>query len=227
MKQDIKHVAIIMDGNARWAVAQNLPIKDGHKAGAEAIRALLPIFIEHHIPYLTLYAFSSENWQRPEEEINFLLQLLNDYIISEINELKDQKIKLKIIGNFAKLDDKLKTLIDEVNQSSVDEPKLTLCIAFDYGARAEIVDACKAIIKNSLKDIDEKTFENCLYDGFMPSVDILIRTADTYRISNFLLWQIAYAELFFLKKFWPDFRREDLIDVLKRFKIRQRNFGAR
>lgn len=224
---NIKHLAIIMDGNARWATSNNTLKANGHQKGANNARDILPIAIEFGIPYLTLYAFSSENWHREEKEIKVLMNLLSYYLKTEANSLLKNGVKLKVIGKIDRLSPSLQNRINYVVDLTKANDKITLCIAFGYGGRLEIVDACQAIIDSGKKNITEKEFASYLYDPQMPEVDLLIRTSGVCRISNFLLWQIAYAELYFCKNNWPDFTREDLLEAINDYKHRKRTFGTR
>ena len=225
-KSIIQHLAIIMDGNARWAEAHGLQKSEGHKNGAETIRKLLPIIMELNIPYLTLYAFSSENWRRSNEETSFLLNLLNYYLQKEVDALHKNGIRLKVIGKFHRLNQSTQKSIYQAIEKTNDNNKMTLCIAFSYGGRLEIIDACQKIINSGTQEISEDSFRNYLYDPDMPDVDLLIRTSGTFRVSNFLLWQTAYAELHFSTKYWPDFGKEDIIAALDDYSQRKRNFGS-
>lgn len=224
---DIKHVAIIMDGNARWAKEKGLAKTEGHKNGAEAIRKLLPAAAELGINYLTLYTFSTENWRRPVQETEFLLRLFESYLSKEIDSLNKNGIRLKIIGDFSRFSQKLQNRIDNSIKVTENNNKITLCLAFSYGGRTEIVNACQKVINSGKLTINEEELGKYLYDEEMPDVDLLIRTGGIYRVSNFLLWQIAYAEMFFTKKYWPDFTKDDLIEALDDYSRRKRNFGAR
>lgn len=224
---DIKHLAIIMDGNARWASEHGLSKAEGHKTGAETIRKLIPHIMDLNIPYLTLYTFSHENWQRGKEETSFLLNLLDYYLKKEVVSLNKNGIRIKIIGNFDRLNHLTQKRIEEAIELTKNNDKMTLCIAFSYGSRLEIVDACQKIINSGNKEITEDSFKNYLYDPDMPDVDLLIRTSGVFRVSNFLLWQAAYAELYFSKRYWPDFDKNDIIEALDDYSKRKRNFGAR
>lgn len=227
MSQELKHLAIIMDGNARWAAQNNYAKPHGHKKGAEVAKSIIKKSVSLNIPYLTLYAFSSENWYRPIEEVSILLDLLRHYVKNEIKELHDNGIKLKVIGKLSNLDEKLKQDIQAATELTKNNTKMTLCIAFGYGSRMEILDACQKIADAGIKAVTEEIFQNALYDPEMPDVDLLIRPSGVYRISNFLLWQSAYAELMFIDKFWPDFEDADLENAIHEFSKRQRNFGRR
>jgi len=223
----VNHLAIIMDGNARWANSQKLPYSQGHLVGADRIKKLIPHFIELGIPYVTLYAFSSENWRRSKIEVAFLLKLLYHYLEKETASLHKNGVKIKVIGRLNLLNDKLKKQINDAVELTKNNNIITICIAFSYGGRTEIVDACQNILDSGKTNIDEEEFKNYLYDPTMPDVDLLIRTSGELRISNFLLWQIAYAELYFSLKYWPDFAKEDIIAALDDYEKRKRTFGAR
>ncbi len=223
----IKHLAIIMDGNARWAKENKVAKAQGHKKGAENARDLLQAAMELNIPYLTLYSFSSENWQRPPAEVSVLINLLAFYLEREISAINKNGIRLKIIGKLDKLSDKLQKTIANAVKITQHNEKMTLCVAFSYGSRAEIIDACNQIIKDQKHDITEEQFKNYLYDPQMPDVDLLIRTSGMQRISNFLLWQSAYAELYFTSEYWPDFKKDDLLLAIEDYSMRIRKFGGR
>lgn len=223
----VNHLAIIMDGNARWALSNGVPKSEGHRVGANNVKKLLPALIELHIPYVTLYTFSSENWHRSKTEIAFLLKLLRNYLKNEATSLHQNGIRIKIIGRLEQAGQLLqKQMLDSVELTK-HNTKMTLCIAFSYGGRAEIIDACQKIINSGKTQISENEFQDYLYDNEMPDVDLLIRTSGELRISNFLLWQSAYAELHFISKYWPEFTKEDLIEALDNYSKRKRNFGAR
>ena len=224
---NIKHLAIIMDGNARWAATHNLPKSEGHRAGADKVHELLPEFINLKILYVTLYTFSSENWQRSTTEISFLMKLLNIYLKKELYNLHRNGIKIKVIGRLNLLSDSLQKQINNAIELTKDNNKLTLCIAFSYGSRQEITDACTKIIASGKTEILESDIQNALYDPEMPDVDLLIRPGGVFRISNFLLWQAAYAELYFSQKYWPDFNKEDIINAIDDYSKRKRTFGKR
>lgn len=226
-KHNINHLAIIMDGNARWARANNLSKAQGHQKGAEVAKALIPIIAKLDIPYTTLYAFSSENWQRPADEVEMLIKLLTFYIQSEADNLNKNGVKLKIIGKLDKLSANLQEEIKQTIDLTKHNNKITLCIAFSYGSRTEIVDACQKIINSDVKEITEEHFKQYLYDPEMPDVDLLIRPSGEHRISNFLLWQAAYAELYFSNKFWPEFDEAELNKAIENYSTRTRRFGQR
>ncbi len=227
------HIAIIMDGNARYAKSKSLPIKVGHKIGSDNVQKIANNCIEIGVKYLTIYAFSSENWNRPKEEVDYLMSLLYEYLSKESQELIDSGIKIVVSGNLNSVEEKLKNKIRQVEELSKNNSKLTLSVAFSYGARQEIVDAVKKIaiaVKNQeiiIDDIDEDLFKKHLYHPEIPDPDLLIRTAGDLRISNFLLWQIAYTEFYFSEKFWPEFNKFELIKAINNFNKRERRYGKR
>lgn len=227
------HIAIIMDGNARYAKSKSLPIKVGHKIGSDNVQKIANNCIEIGVKYLTIYAFSSENWNRPKEEVDYLMSLLYEYLSKESQELIDSGVKIVVSGNLNSVEEKLKNKIRQVEELSKNNSKLTLSVAFSYGARQEIVDAVKKIaiaVKNQeiiIDDINEDLFKKHLYHPEIPDPDLLIRTAGDLRISNFLLWQIAYTEFYFSEKFWPEFDKFELIKAINNFNKRERRYGKR
>ncbi|MCC8418013.1 MAG: di-trans,poly-cis-decaprenylcistransferase [Rickettsia endosymbiont of Bryobia graminum] len=223
----INHLAIIMDGNARWALSKDLPKSEGHKAGAGNLKKLIPNLVELNIPYVTLYAFSSENWHRSKAEITFLLKLLQYYLKNETHALHKNGVRIKVIGRLNQLTQTLQKQIYTATELTKHNTKITVCIAFSYGARAEIIDACQKIIDSGINTINEEEFKNYLYDKEMPDVDLLIRTSGLFRISNFLLWQAAYAELYFTDKYWPDINKDDIVAAIDNYSKRKRTFGTR
>ena len=220
----VKHVAIIMDGNGRWGLNKKKSRNSGHKAGLKTIEKILKQSIKNKIRYLTLYAFSTENWQRPKKEINFLFKLLEDFLINKTKDLNKSEIKLKIIGKKKIFSYKLKKLIKYSEFSTKNNNKLQLNLAINYGSKSEIVDSVKLTQKNKMP-INEKNITNNLYTSSIPDPEILIRTGNTHRLSNFLLWQLSYAEIFFEKKLWPDFTALDYNRIINKFKRLKRNFG--
>lgn len=226
------HVAIIMDGNGRWARARGLPRTEGHRRGAESVRVAIRSAIEAGVSYLTLYGFSSENWTRPSDEVRDLMGLLRFYLRSEIAELKKNGVRLRVIGDRARLDADIQKLITEAEKETRDNVRLTLVIALSYGGRSEIVAAARALADKaatgviSPEDIDEQAFAGALYTAGIPDPDLLIRTSGEHRISNFLLWQLAYAEFVFLDTLWPDFSADDFANAIKDFQGRERRFGG-
>lgn len=224
-----QHIGIIMDGNGRWAQKRGKPRREGHKKGVQTLKKLARIVGNKGIPYLTVYAFSTENWKRPRPEVNFLLKLFHQTIENEIDELKEEDISIKIIG---RRDGLPKYLVDEINKvekETYENEGLNLNIAFNYGGRAEIIDAANRILQNDqvdMENITEEKFSDYLYSKRTPDVELLIRTGGEKRISNFLLWQIAYAELYFTDTYWPDFDSDDLEEALEEYSCRERRFGG-
>jgi undecaprenyl diphosphate synthase len=219
----VKHVAIIMDGNGRWGIKHKKSRNLGHKEGLKTVEKIIKASIKNKIKYLTLYAFSTENWKRPKKEINFLFNLLENFLLSKISELYKQNIKLKIIGKkiFSK---KINTLLNKSEKKTSKNKKLQINLALNYGSKSEIVHSFNIINKNK-KKINEKNISKHLFTQNIPDPDLLIRTGNTQRLSNFLLWQLAYSEIFFEKKLWPDFNENDYNGILKKYKKIKRNFG--
>jgi undecaprenyl diphosphate synthase len=232
MKRDkLQHIAIIMDGNNRWAKKHGLSVALGHKQGAEAARKALMGCLKLKIPYLTLYTFSSENWNRDPEEVSDLMDLLKIYLSNEMSLLIEKDVRVRIIGNKEKFPQDIVSLIDRCEEATKHNTKLCLQIALSYGGREEIIEAQKKLFfdlesgKIKTEEIDEVLFENYLYTKNIPAPDLLIRTSGEYRISNFLLWQIAYAELYFTKTLWPDFSLVHLRRAINNFYKRERRYG--
>ena len=221
----IKHVAIIMDGNGRWGIKNKGSRNLGHRAGLDTVETIIEETLKQNINYLTLYTFSTENWKRPKKEISFLFTLLERFLSMKINKLIKNKIKLKIIGSKKKFSKKLKKLLNESEKITNKNKKLQIILALNYGSKEELLNAIKLVNKSKEK-ITEKNIENNLYTSGMPNPDILIRTGNTNRLSNFLLWQLAYTEIFFEKKLWPDFNKKDFKKILSNFKKIKRNFGS-
>ncbi len=227
-----KHVAIIMDGNGRWAKKRGMPRTLGHRAGMDALRRAVRASAEFGIGWLTVYAFSTENWRRPPEETGFLFSLLEEYLYREIEELKREKVRIRFIGSDVGLPQKLVTLMHDVEKSTSLNDGLTLNIAFNYGGRDEIVAACQKIagkcLAGDLKigDIDEVCFSQHCYAPDIPDPELVIRTSGEVRISNFLLWQVAYAEFVVLDVLWPDFAKEHLQQSIDIYRKRSRRFGG-
>ena len=219
----INHVAIIMDGNGRWGLKHKKTRNEGHKSGLPTVEKIIKETIKQKIDYLTLYAFSTENWNRPKKEINYLFDLLESFLSNKIKDLHKQNIKLKIIGvkNFSK---KLNKLLNLSEIKTAKNTSLQVNLALNYGSKTEILNAIKKMNKNNDK-INEKNFKKYLQTKNIPDPDLLIRTGNTKRLSNFLLWQLAYTEIFFEKKLWPDFKEKDYIRIIKKFKKIKRNFG--
>ena len=221
----ISHVAIIMDGNGRWGLKHKKSRNLGHKAGLITVEKILKESIKCKVKYLTLYTFSADNWKRPKKEINFLFNLLESFLLKKLNKLITNGIKLKIIGDQTLFTTKLKKILKDSELKTKNNNKIQVNIALNYGSKNEILNAIKLINKNE-KIITEKHLENNLYTKNIPDPDLLIRTGNTKRLSNFLLWQIAYTEIFFEKKLWPDFNIQDYKKILNNFKRLKRNFGS-
>ena len=218
-----KHVAIIMDGNGRWGLKYKNSRNLGHKSGLKTVDRIIKSSIKHNIKYLTLFAFSTENWKRPKNEIKYLFKLLENFIKERIVEFNKNNIKLKIIG-LKKFSTKLNKLLSDSEKKTKKNKKLQINLALNYGSKDEIIHTIKKLIKKN-KKINEKNISKFLFTGSIPDPDILIRTGNTHRLSNFLLWQIAYSEIFFEKKLWPDFNEKDYNKILNKFKKIKRNFG--
>jgi|TARA_Y100000389_G_scaffold192917_1_gene221087 undecaprenyl diphosphate synthase len=219
----INHVAIIMDGNGRWGLKHKKSRNKGHKAGLKTVEKIIKTSINQKIKYLTLYAFSTENWKRPKKEVNYLLKLLENFLLQKINELNKQNIKLKIIGE-KKFSQKLNKLLKLSEKKTSKNNKLQINLAINYGSKKELINALKLLNKSKLI-LNEKNLIKFLHTRNIPDPELLIRTGNTSRLSNFLLWQIAYSEIFFIKKLWPDFNENDFIKILNQFKNVKRNFG--
>ncbi len=219
----LNHVAIIMDGNGRWGLKYKNSRNAGHKAGLKTVEEIIKETIKNNIKYLTLYAFSTENWKRPKQEIKFLFNLLENFLINKIEDLNKQNIKLKIIGvkNFSS---KLNKLLNQSEIKTSKNSKLQINLALNYGSKFELINAFNKL-KKSKKKINEKNFLNYLQTKDIPDPDILIRTGNTKRLSNFLLWQLAYSEIFFEKKLWPAFSKSDFNRIIKEYRKIKRNFG--
>ena len=227
----LQHIAIIMDGNGRWASRQGLPRSMGHKKGAEVVKEITKAAAEKGIKYLTLYAFSTENWQRSEEEVSYLMTLLRQYLKNDLKEIKENKIRIRFIGERYMLDKDIQQSMADLEEETAEFNKMTLCIALSYGSRQEIISAVKKtaqLIKNgdiSVEDVDINLFSSMLYTKDIPDPDLLIRTSGEQRISNYLLWQIAYSEFAFTDVLWPDFTPELLQQMIDNFNTRERRYG--
>jgi len=221
-----KHVAIIMDGNGRWGLKKKNSRNFGHRRGIIRVEEVINQSIKKKIKFLTLYAFSSDNWKRPKIEINFLLNLLENYIDREFNNLKNKNIKIKVLGDISKFPTRLKTKLRKVESKTNNNTLIQINIALNYSSRQELINAFKKINYNKKKKITEILISNNLYTKNIPDPEILIRTGNTNRLSNFLLWQINYTEIFFVKKLWPDFNKKDFNKILNKFNQIKRNFGA-
>lgn len=223
------HVAIIMDGNGRWATKRNIIRTAGHQVGVETIREIVRYSSNCGIKALTLYAFSTENWQRPKEEVGFLMALFRKYFVKETPELCEENVRINVIGDRSKLDDELNSIIDDSMEKSNNNTGMVLSFAINYGGQDEILNACNKCIENinagKNETVTKEMLEENLYTAGLPELDLLIRTGGDIRISNFLLWQCAYAEFVFVDTLWPDFTKEEYICALEEFSKRKRRFG--
>jgi undecaprenyl diphosphate synthase len=223
-----RHIAIIMDGNGRWAKKRNLPRVEGHKAGSKSVREVVETCARIGIKYLTLYAFSKENWKRPRSEISTLWRLLEDYLKKDYKVLKKNQLRLKVIGQREALPASVQKELARVENLTKDYDRMTIIMALNYGGRAEIVEAVKNIFHDNSTEIntlDEDKFSRYLFTAEIPDPDLLIRTSGEMRVSNFLLWQIAYSEIWITPEFWPDFRKKHLLQALLDYQRRERRFG--
>ncbi len=227
-----QHVAIIMDGNGRWARARGKPRIFGHRAGAESVRAIVDTSARLELEAVTLYAFSTENWKRPQREVSGLMQMLKRYLRSELKEVHRQNIKFQAIGKIEGLSEDVQKEIAAATEITSKNTGTILSVALNYGGRAEIVEACQKAVKNlwqkgkSIEDLSETDIQENLYTHNLPEVDLLIRTSGEYRISNFLLWQLAYSEIYVTETLFPDFRRKDIFEAILDFQKRERRFGG-
>jgi undecaprenyl diphosphate synthase len=227
-----QHVAVIMDGNGRWAQKRHLPRIAGHRAGVKAAREIIESCARLKLPCLTLYAFSLENWRRPQAEVDFLMRLLREYLSRELPVIHKNNIKLQVIGRSEQLPDAVRSDIEEGMRLTANNTGMKLVVALNYGARAELVDAFNALLKRAQTNgergtpIDEQQISEHLYTAGLPDPDLLIRTSGEMRVSNFLLWQIAYAEIYITETLWPDFSRERLLEALLDFQKRERRYGG-
>ncbi|MGQ9465167.1 MAG: isoprenyl transferase [bacterium] len=230
----IKHIAIIMDGNGRWARKRGLPRVIGHREGVESVREIVRTSRDLHINYLTLYAFSTENWKRPKDEVQTLMNMLEEMIVKETAELHKNNVRINAIGRISELNPNTKKALENALELTKHNTRLVLTLCLNYGGQGEIVDAVKKIIMEDrqrhfdLEAFNEKVFSQYLYDPALPPPDLLIRTGAEHRerISNFLLWQIAYAEIYFTKTLWPDFRKKEFLKAIDDYNKRERLFGA-
>ena len=227
-----RHIAIIMDGNGRWAKERGLPRLEGHRAGAESVREVMEACIELGVEYHTLYAFSSENWSRPATEVTALMSLLDRFLDEKAKDLDRQNVRLLAIGQLDRLPVKTRALVERIKARTSEHKTLTLVLALSYGGREEIVAAARSLAVDAVagnispSEIDADLFASRLQTAGIPDPDLLVRTSGEMRVSNFLLWQISYAEMVIVKKFWPDFRQGDLFEVVEEYKRRNRRFGA-
>lgn len=226
-----KHIAIIMDGNGRWAKKRGMPRSFGHKKGAENVVNITRAMKESGVKYLTLYAFSTENWQRSQDEVSALMQLLRDYLDKEFREIMENNVRILFIGEKSMLAEDILEKMAIVEEKSRNNDGLTLCVALSYGSRQEILSATQKAMKAAIKgelspeELSTDIFASLLYTHDIPDPDILIRTSGEKRISNYLLWQIAYSELFFTNTLWPDFTKDELLSIIKEFNSRERRYG--
>ena len=231
ISNQLKHIAIIMDGNGRWAKLNNKTRLEGHSKGVSTVRKIIKKSIELKVAYLSLYAFSKDNWKRPKIEINGLIGLFLQTIEKELNTFMKNDIKVSFVGDVSRFPTALRKLIDKTTQDTYDNCTLNLNIALGYSGRIEILESAKKIINKvmsgnlSINNIDEAVFSNHLYRSYLPDPDLLIRTGGEHRISDFMLWQIAYCEIFFIKKCWPDFNEADFSDIVSEFNNRERRYG--
>ena len=232
LKEPPRHVAIIMDGNGRWALSHSLPRTEGHRRGADAVKQTVRACLDLNIDYLTLFAFSSENWKRPKAEVQTLMGLLRFYLRSEIDALIKSDIRLRVIGDRQALEQEIQKLIHFAEERTKENSRLNLTVALNYGGRREILLAVRAMVRDAtvgeldLECISEKHFEERLETHGIPDPDLLIRTSGECRLSNFLLWQCAYSELVFVETLWPDFGKEELISAIEDFNSRERRYGG-
>lgn len=230
-KNTLNHLAVIMDGNGRWAAKRGLPRNMGHKKGAEVVVEIAKAAKEAGIKYLTLYAFSTENWKRSPEEVSGLMSLLRQYLDRNFKELEENGVRIRFIGEREMLDADIVSKMEKLEQSTAGNDSIVLQIALSYGSRQEILHTAAKVaelVKNgdiSVKDIDEKLFSDMLYTGGIPDPDLIVRTSGEQRISNYLLWQAAYSELFFTPTLWPDFNKEELAQIIENFQTRERRYG--
>tara|TARA_Y100001958_G_C21210213_1_gene536006 strand:+ start:1052 stop:1729 length:678 start_codon:yes stop_codon:yes gene_type:complete len=221
----LQHIAIIMDGNGRWGLKKKKSRNYGHLQGIKTVEKIIQASLKIRLNYLTLYTFSTENWKRPKKEINFLFKILENYIDKELNNLIEKNIKIKIIGDLKKIPHKLLKKLRKTEDETKKNKSLQINVALNYGSRKEIIEALQKINKKKLK-ISENLINKNLYTENIPDPNILIRTGNTKRLSNFLLWQLQYSEIFFEKKLWPDFKQEDFYRILKKYNKIKRNFGG-
>lgn len=224
---NLQHVAIIMDGNRRWAKEKFLPTAVGHQKGVESLKSTMRLFDDFGIKYLTVYAFSTENWNRKKEEVEFLMGLLAKTLSNELDEMHAENVKIRFLGDIEKLNDSLIEIVRNAENKTKDNSGVNLNIAFNYGSRDEIVNAVKSIVKDGTNpnDITEEMISSKLYTKNLPDPDLLIRTGGEKRISNYLLWQLAYSELYVTDAFWPDFDKEQLVQAILEFEKRNRRYG--
>ena len=224
-KNELKHIAIIMDGNRRWAKERNLPSAVGHKKGVDALKTTMRACDDFGIKYLTVYAFSTENWNRKPEEVNFLMDLLGQTLKNELKEMHENNVVISFIGDTTKLSDNLQKILANAIETTKNNTGVNLQIAFNYGSRAEIVKAVQEIVDSGEKDVTEDVISKHLYTSGIPDPDLLIRTGGEMRVSNYLLWQIAYSEFIVIPEFWPEFDKQKLAECVEEFNRRNRRYG--
>lgn len=224
---NLQHIAIIMDGNRRWAKEKFLPSAMGHQKGVDSLRNTMRLFDKYGIKHLTVYAFSTENWNRKKEEVDFLMGLLAKTLSNELDEMHKENVKIKFLGNIIELNKELQQIVQNAEEKTKNNTGVNLNIAFNYGSRDEILNAVKSIMKKGLSpdEISEETISKYLYTQDIPDPDLLIRTGGEKRISNYLLWQIAYSELYFTDTYWPEFDNDELAKAILEFESRNRRFG--
>jgi undecaprenyl diphosphate synthase len=222
-----RHVAIIMDGNGRWATRQGKSRTEGHRAGTENVRRVIEEFVQSGVEYLTLFAFSTENWGRPTDEVSALIAILQEAIAREVDNLNAQGVQIRHLGSLDRLNPDLRSAIEHSIELTRDNDRLTLCVAFNYGGRAEILEAVKRIVADNVNpdEIDDKLFSEYLYTSSLPDPDLIIRTGGEMRLSNFLIWQAAYAEYYTTDVCWPDFDRHEIQKAIETYSLRSRRFG--
>ena len=225
VKNELKHIAIIMDGNRRWAKERNLPSAVGHKKGVDALKTTMRACDDFGIKYLTVYAFSTENWNRKPEEVNFLMDLLGETLKNELKEMHENNVVISFIGDTTKLSDKLQKILANAVETTKNNTGVHLQIAFNYGSRAEIVKAVQEMIDSGVSEVTEDLISKHLYTSNIPDPDLLIRTGGEMRVSNYLLWQIAYSEFIVIPEFWPEFNKEKLAECVEEFNNRNRRWG--
>lgn len=227
-----RHLAVTMDGNGRWALERGKPRTEGHRAGADALRGLVEYCIRYGVEYLTVFSFSSENWSRPKEEVNFIFGLLRRFVAADLEKLVQNNVRIRIVGEREGLDSQIRQLIEKAEADTAHNDGLTLVVAFNYGGKAEIVNAVRCIARRVLngelapEDIEESTISEALYASDIPEPDVVLRTSGEQRFSNFLIWQAAYSELIFVDEYWPDFDEAIFVKVLEEYGRRERRFGG-
>ena len=222
---ELNHIAIIMDGNGRWGLKKKNSRNYGHLHGIKAVETVIKSSVKHKIPFLTLYTFSTENWKRPESEINFLFNLIRKSLKKKLNKIIKQGIKVKVIGKRKGLPNDVVDSIKIIEKRTFNNKVITLNLALNYGSKEEIINACRGLTKQKRSEVNISNFEKRLYTKNIPDPEILIRTGGTKRLSNFMLWQLAYTEIFFIDKLWPDFNERDFATIIKKFYKIKRNFG--